>query len=158
VLEKQGKLRRLWSSRRPGPGRWTGGGEFLPDGAIPANREPPHVSVVEKICFQEVLQVFSSAHRVALGAGALRNNQLTGLIRANNHVSSIFHQPFVRCFLFLSQGLLLPGMNSLSIRFLADRVTTGCFFIFSSSGFLRVPSFPAGPKEPDIKILIKKGE
>jgi hypothetical protein len=90
---------------------------------------------MEKISFQKVFQVFSSAHRVALGAGALRNHQLTGLIRANNHVFSIFRQPFVRRHLFLSQGLLLPGMNFLSTLFLADWFPPHVFLYFHNPGF-----------------------
>ena len=97
----------LRSGRGPGPGRGSGDRQFLAYRTIPADGKPPHVVVLEKISFQKVFQVFPSTHGVALGAGAFGNHQLTGLIGANNHVFSIFRQPFVRCRLFLSQGLLL---------------------------------------------------
>jgi len=90
---------------------------------------------MEKISFQNVFQVLPSAHRVALGARGFRNHQLTGLIWANNHVPSIFRHPLVRGHLFLSQGLLLPGMNFLSTLFLADWSPPHVFLYFHNPGF-----------------------
>jgi hypothetical protein len=104
---KSGKLKNLRPGGRPGTRDRPGNGHFLSDGTIPAHGQPPYVDILVKIPFQQVLQVLSSAHDVALRAGSLRNRQLTGLIGADDHVPFVLCQPLIGCDTILGQWILL---------------------------------------------------
>jgi hypothetical protein len=110
---------------------------------------------LEKVSFQQFLQVFPSTHHVPFRTGAFGYRQLPGLLGANDHVFPIFRQPFVRGHLSLSQGLLLPRMQFSLTRFSAGRSPLNSK---RRSDFLALCGFhfsPEAPKELGAYSLIK---